>query len=150
MLFFLRPQQTYSKIEDINLVHLSDDLKIKGLIFDFDGTIKRNRTVSDGTIEFIKHARKLGFKISIVSNNFYISKQILRKLRIRAVSRFALKPLVFPYKSMAKQIGLKPEQVAFIGNTHITDIWGANLANMYSIYIQVFMHVLFIGLTFYY
>ena len=33
-------------------------------------------------------------------------------------------------------MNLKPEEIAVIGNNRISDIWGANRANMYSIYIQ--------------
>ena len=37
---------------------------------------------------------------------------------------------------MAKKMNLKPVEIAVIGNNRISDIWGANRANMYSIYIQ--------------
>ena len=37
---------------------------------------------------------------------------------------------------MAKTMKLIPDQIAVIGNNRISDIWGANRANMYSIYIQ--------------
>ena len=37
---------------------------------------------------------------------------------------------------MAKKMNLNPEEIAVIGNNRISDIWGANRANMYSIYIQ--------------
>ncbi len=138
-----RPKETFSKVENINLDVLVNDLNIKGLIFDFDGTLRRNRTISKDCIRFIKKAQDSGLKVSIVSNNFYLSKDILRKLRIRAVSRFALKPLLSPFKRMAQTMKLSPERIAFIGNTYITDIYGANRAGMYSIYIQDYKGFLF-------
>ena len=143
MLEFLRPKETFSKVENINLDVLVKDQNIKGLIFDFDGTLRRYRTISKECIRFIKRAEDMGLKVSIVSNNFYLSKDILRKLKIRAVSRFALKPLLFPFKRMAQTMNLPPERIAVIGNTYITDIWGANRAGMYSIYIQDYKGFLF-------
>ena len=139
----LRPKETFSKVENINLDVFVKDLNIKGLIFDFDGTLRRNRTISRECIRFIKRAEDMGLKVSIVSNNFYLSKDILRKLRIRAVSRFALKPLLSPFKRMAQTMKLPADRIAVIGNTYITDIWGANRAGMYSIYIQDYKGLLF-------
>ena len=37
---------------------------------------------------------------------------------------------------MAEKMNLKPKEIAVIGNNRISDIWGANRAGMYSIYIQ--------------
>ena len=37
---------------------------------------------------------------------------------------------------MAKRMKLEPGKIAVIGNNRISDIWGANRAGMYSIYIQ--------------
>ena len=35
----LDPKETYQKIADISMNYLINDKKIKGLIFDFDGTL---------------------------------------------------------------------------------------------------------------
>ena len=37
---------------------------------------------------------------------------------------------------MAKRMKLDPEKIAVIGNNKLTDIFGANRAKMYSIFIQ--------------
>ena len=53
----LIPQETYRQISDISLDYLINDKKIKGIIFDFDGTLSIKRQISEGTIDFIKKAR---------------------------------------------------------------------------------------------
>ena len=48
------PKETYNKISDISLDYLLNDKKIKGLIFDFDGTLLVKRVISIDTMNFIK------------------------------------------------------------------------------------------------
>ena len=130
------PTETYHKISDISLDYLMNDLNIKGLIFDFDGTLLLKRKISVETLDFIKKAKEFGFKISILSNNIYVSNTILRTLKIDTTKRFALKPLKKPFLNMAQRMKLPPEKIAVIGNNKISDIFGANRSGMCSIYIQ--------------
>lgn len=132
----LMPKESYSNISDISLDYLINDIHIKGLIFDFDGTLRRNKTVSIDTLNFLKKAHSKRLKLSLLSNNPYVSKTILKVLDIPTTKKFACKPLKKPFLDMAKKMNLKPEEIAVIGNNRISDIWGANRANMYSIYIQ--------------
>ena len=59
------PKETYARISDISIDYLKDDLNIKGLIFDFDGTLRVNKTISMDTLHFLKKAKNAGFKISV-------------------------------------------------------------------------------------
>lgn len=141
--YFL-PEETYSNIQDISLDYLMNDLKVKGLIFDFDGTLIKKRKMSPETLEFIKKAKEYGFKISVVSNNIIVSNTILKSLDISTTKKFACKPLKKPFLNMAKRMKLSPEHIAVIGNNKISDIFGANRANMHSIYIQNNLNNIFI------
>lgn len=132
----LMPKESYSNISDINLDYLINDVHIKGLIFDFDGTLIRNRIVSVDTLNFLKRAKERGLNLSILSNNPYVSKTILKTINISTTKKFACKPLKKPFLDMAEKMNLKPKEIAVIGNNRISDIWGANRAGMYSIYIQ--------------
>lgn len=132
----LMPKETYSNISDISLDYLINDINIKGLIFDFDGTLLRNRIVSIDTLDFLKKASQRDLELSILSNNPYVSKTILKEINIPITKKFACKPLKKPFLDMAKKMKLKPSEIAVIGNNRISDIWGANRAGMYSIYIQ--------------
>ena len=130
------PKESYARIADISLKYLKETLKIRGLIFDFDGTLMRDKKLSGSTINFIKRAKDAGFKISILSNNLVLDHQALEELNIPIVDKFAFKPLKKPFLDMAKRMKLAPEKIAVIGNNKLTDIFGANRAKMYSIFIQ--------------
>ncbi len=132
----LMPKETYRQISDISLNYLINDIKIKGLIFDFDGTIIRNKKISIGTLNFIKEAKVKGLRVSVLSNNLYLNNTILKNMDIDITKKFACKPLKRPFLEMAKIMNLLPSSIAVIGNNRISDIFGANRAGMYSIYIQ--------------
>ncbi len=132
------PKETYARISDISIEYLKNDLNIKGLIFDFDGTLRINKIVSIETMNFLKNAKDAGFKISILTNNPHVSRTILNTLNITTTQKFACKPLKKPFLNMAKRMKLSPSRIAVIGNNKWSDIWGANKAGMHSIYIQNF------------
>ncbi len=108
------PKETYRKISDISLDYLKNDIKIKGLIFDFDGTLQLKWKISKSTFEFIKDAKEAGFKVAVISNNIHINEFLLRKMNITAIKKFALKPFKKPLLDMSKRMKLKPEQIAFV------------------------------------
>lgn len=141
---FLLPMETYSHISDISLDYLMNDLGLKGLIFDFDGTILKRKKISSNTLNFIKKAKEYGFKISILSNNIYVNNTLLKTLNITTTKKFACKPLKKPFLDMAKRMKLSPNKIAVIGNNKISDIFGANRAGMYSIYLQNNINNIFI------
>ena len=130
------PKETYRKISDISIDYLKNDVGIKGLIFDFDGTLQLKWKISKSTFEFIKNAKDSGLKVAVVSNNIHINEFLLRKMNIISIKKFAFKPFKKPLLDMAKRMKLKPEQIAFVGDNRFTDIFGSNRAGMYSIYIQ--------------
>ncbi len=137
------PDETYRKISDISLDYLINEKKIKGLIFDFDGTLFTNNSVSPDTLNFLKRAKDQGLKIAILSNNFHVSSTILRTINITTTKKLAFKPLKTPFLNMAKRMKLPPSKIAVIGNNRLSDIWGANRSNMFSIYIQNFNNFTF-------
>lgn len=132
----LTPQDTYRKISDISLDYLINNIKIKALIFDFDGTLFIKRKISEETINFIKRAKEKGLIVSILSNNIFLNQNALNSLNINIIKKFAFKPLKTPFLEVAKKINITPKNIAVIGNNRISDIYGANKAGMYSIYIQ--------------
>ena len=130
------PNETYSQISDISLDYLINDIDIKGLIFDFDGTLMRDSKLSNDTFEFINKAKLRGLKIAVLSNNIHLDDSVLQTLNITTTKKFAFKPLKTPFLIMAKRMKLNPIRIAVIGNNRLSDIFGANRAKMYSIYIQ--------------
>ena len=75
-------------------------------------------------------------KIAILSNNIYVNPILVEQLEIKTTKKFAFKPLKKPFLDLANAMNLPPENIAVIGNNRIADIYGANKAKMYSIYIQ--------------
>lgn len=132
----LVPSETYRRISDISLDYLINDVKIKGLIFDFDGTLISHKKIPIENLTFLQKAKEQGLKVSVLSNNIYVSNTILKTLNITTTKKFAFKPLKKPFLDMAKRMKLPSSKIAVIGNNRISDIWGANRAGMYSIYIQ--------------
>ena len=130
------PKETYKKLSDISLDYLMNDIQIKGLIFDFNGTISRKSVISDDTYDFIKKAISVGLKVSILSNNIYINDSSIRALGVEISHKLAFKPLKKPFLDMSKQMKIEPQYIAVIGNNRLSDIWGANRCGMFSIYIQ--------------
>ena len=116
------PKETYARISDISINYLKNDLNIKGLIFDFDGTLKINKVVSLDTMNFLKDAKNAGFKISILSNNPHVSNTVLKTLNITTSKKFACKPLKKPFLDMAKRMKLEPSRIAVIGNNKLSVI----------------------------
>ena len=100
------PKETYTKISDISINYLINDKKIKGLIFDFDGTLKINKKISIETLNFIKKVQNSGLKLSILSNNPYVNKTLLKTLNINTTKKFACKPLKKPFILMAQKMNL--------------------------------------------
>ena len=87
------PRETYRQISDISLDYLINNIKIKGLIFDFDGTLISHRKLSIETLNFIKKSKESGLKVSVVSNNIHVSNTVLKTLNINTTKKFACKPL---------------------------------------------------------
>ena len=140
---YLTPDETYQNISDISLEYLINDRQIKGLIFDFDGTLSIHKKISVETLNFIKKSKESGLKVSVLSNNIYLSKALLKILSINTISKFAFKPLKRPFLEMARRMKLSSKRIAVIGNNRISDVYGANRAGMYSIYIQDINNPLF-------
>jgi HAD superfamily phosphatase (TIGR01668 family) len=82
----LLPSQRYRSVFDIPLQELIAS-GIKGIIFDLDNTLTEwNKELSNETIDWLKFAKKIGFKMCFVSNN--------SDLRVRELADIAEVPFV--------------------------------------------------------
>ena len=127
----------YSKdIFKINYQKLKDK-NIKVLLFDFDNTIieKGNNKLNKKTEYFLKKLKK-DFYIYIVSNSLNSKKLelICKPLDISYIGH-ARKPFKSGYKRL-KLDNIKNNNIAMIGDQLITDIWGANKMNYFSVLID--------------
>ncbi|BAF59309.1 MAG: YqeG family HAD IIIA-type phosphatase [Pelotomaculum sp.] len=110
-------------------------LGIKGIIFDLDNTIIRRdaEEFSPEVAQWLGRMQEHGFRMGIVSNN---SRKrvgaIAGAAGLPAVPR-AVKPWVRPFRQALKVLGTAPGETALVGDQIFTDIFGGNLAGLYTI-----------------
>lgn len=109
---------------------------IKGVILDIDNTlIGHNVPMPDAKI--LAHLHELensGIKLCVVSNNsFGRVRDFCEKIGVEIFVYNALKPRLSGYLKAQKALGLKPNEIAAIGDQLFTDVWGAKRAGCYAV-----------------
>jgi len=134
LLKILYPKKYVSSILEIKPDMLKG-LGIKGILFDLDNTIvpRDSDSFSPEVSEWLSKLRRRGFKLGIVSNN---SRKrvgaIAGPMAMPAVYR-AVKPWGRPFRRAMEMLGTSPQETALIGDQIFTDIFGGNLAGLYTI-----------------
>ena len=110
---------------------------IRALILDIDNTLTThdNPVPAEGVTDWIANMKKHGIKLIIVSNNH--AERVIpfaKLLKLRFVPNGA-KPLPFGMDSAVKKLGLKRNEICVVGDQIFTDILGANLAGIRSIFV---------------
>lgn len=128
------PNYYYKDIYSIDFEELKEQ-GIRGLLFDLDNTIcaYTDPDPDQRIIQFFHGLEDQGFTVALVSNN---SRQRVerfnRPLGLPIFPR-ARKPLLYGIRHMMRQIGLKPEYTALIGDQVYTDVWGGNRAGLTTV-----------------
>jgi len=131
------PKLFVDKIQEIDF----DILKkkgIKGLILDIDNTLvpQHMAEADEDAVRWIEKVKGTGFKVCIVSNA--TKKRVIKfneKLKLFAIHR-ALKPGTKAFKKAARLMDLPAENIAVVGDQIFTDIYGGNLAKMYTVLVK--------------
>ena len=121
---------------------LLEDNKIKGLILDLDNTLTThdNPKPADGVLNWLDVMKKSGVKLMIVSNNHgHRVKPFAEMLGLEFVSE-GRKPLSKGINEAQKRMGIPFSQLAVVGDQIFTDILGANLKRIKSIYVKPIEH----------
>lgn len=108
---------------------------IRGVLFDLDNTIVRRDSdrFSPEVSDWLNELKRQGLRLGIVSNNSRKRVGAMAgPMAMPAVYR-AVKPLVGPFRRALKMLGTSPEETALIGDQIFTDIFGGNLAGLYTI-----------------
>ncbi|HLR66522.1 YqeG family HAD IIIA-type phosphatase [Virgibacillus alimentarius] len=108
---------------------------IKGIITDLDNTLVA-WDVKDATpeiIEWFKRMEEHDIKITIISNNKLERVKIFSEPLGTPYVYSARKPLTRAFKSVAKQMHLKKEEIVVIGDQLLTDVLGGNRAGFYTV-----------------
>lgn len=89
-----------------------------------------------GVVQFIKNIKEHDLKVGILSDFPPEQKGELWGLLpycdvvIGSEEAGILKPSSYPFKIMAEQLGVKPEEILYVGNSHKYDVEGARNAGM--------------------
>jgi|SRR5690625_2003424 len=108
---------------------------IKGIITDLDNTLVAwdVKDASPEVIEWFQLMKDHEIKITIISNNKQERVKIFSEPLGTPFVYSARKPLSRAFKTAAKEMGLKKEEVVVIGDQVLTDVLGGNNAGFYTI-----------------
>lgn len=111
---------------------------IRGLMLDLDNTLTThdNPAPAEGVLSWIGVMRQAGIAMMIVSNNrFHRVQPFAAALGLPFVAEGA-KPLPRGFRLAQKRMQLPFSQLAVVGDQIFTDILGANLCGVKSIYVR--------------
>lgn len=138
MLEIFRPKEYLDSIYQIDFSKLKSK-GIKGLILDLDETLlpREMLDITPVLFSFIEGLKDKGFSIFLLSNSIHEARvEYVGKTFNIPFSVFAMKPLPFAFENAKKKLGLNTNEVAVIGDQLFMDIWGGNLAKMYTIMVK--------------
>ncbi|WP_067727348.1 YqeG family HAD IIIA-type phosphatase [Oceanobacillus damuensis] len=134
MLTYFLPNQHVKSVFDIQPETLKKQ-GIKGIITDLDNTLVA-WDVKDATpevIQWFKSMKDHDIKVTIISNNNQERVQVFSEPLGTPFVFSARKPLSKAFKTVAKEMELKKEEVVVIGDQLLTDVLGGNLAGFFTI-----------------
>lgn len=133
----INPNIYIKKVEDITIELLLKN-KIKLLILDVDNTlIDYYEKLSENIENWAKEMKGQGIKLYILSNtnNKEKVKKVASKLEV-PYKNFAMKPLKKGFLSIQKEVNIKSENIAVVGDQIFTDILGGNRCNFFTILVD--------------
>ena len=133
-----KPKQIVKDIQEIDFGHLKSQ-GINALILDIDDTLlpRMVNDISPQVFEWVANLREQGFKICLTSNSRHPLriKYIGQTLDLPSMS-LSFKPLPFAFWKSMGILKSKAKNTAMIGDQLFTDILGANLIGVYSIFVK--------------
>jgi HAD superfamily phosphatase (TIGR01668 family) len=131
----LKPKVYVDSICNIDLKKLKEVKNIKGIIVDLDNTLVAwgKKEVSQRIIDWVKEAKRLEFKLCIVSNTN--SKRVSELAKIFNVPYHSkyFKPFSIAFNNGLKILDTKKSETVVIGDQIFTDIWGGNRLKLLTI-----------------
>lgn len=109
----------------------------KGVIFDIDNTLVPHGAPADSrAIALFEQLYALGFQTCLLSNN---KEPRVKSFADQVHSPYiykAGKPGIKNYDRAVREMGLRKEEVLFVGDQLFTDVYGANRAGLYGILVK--------------
>lgn len=132
-----KPTYAFISVTDINVDFLKSR-QIKGLILDLDNTLTThdNPVPAEKVTDWISEMKKHGIKLMIVSNN--TAERVTpfaKNLGLDFVSH-GRKPLTYGFTTAKNLMNISYENIAIVGDQIFTDIVGANIKGVRTIYVK--------------
>ena len=110
---------------------------IRGALFDIDNTlVPHDAPADERAIALFARLHGLGIQTYLLSNNKEPRvKAFAEKVHSRYIYK-AGKPGVKSYERAVREMGLRKEEVLFVGDQLFTDVYGANRAGIYGILVK--------------
>ena len=110
----------------------------RGVIFDIDNTlVPHGEPADERAIAFFQKLSDLGYKSILLSNNKEPRvKMFFDKVAASDYIYKAGKPKTKNYKEAMRRMGCEESNTLFVGDQIFTDVYGANLAGIYSILVK--------------
>ncbi|WP_249871030.1 YqeG family HAD IIIA-type phosphatase [Oceanobacillus saliphilus] len=134
MLNYFLPNEHVKSVFDIQ----PETLKkrgIKGIITDLDNTLVA-WDVKDATpevIQWFKLMKDHDIKVTIISNNSQERVSVFSEPLGTPFVYSARKPLSRAFRTVAKEMELKKDEVVVIGDQLLTDVLGGNIAGFFTV-----------------
>lgn len=109
----------------------------KGVIFDIDNTLVPHGAPADErALALFSQLHSLGFQTLLLSNN--------KEPRVKSFAEQVQSPYIYKagkpgvknYNRAVEKMGLRKEDVLFVGDQLFTDVYGANRAGIYGILVR--------------
>ena len=133
-----RPRLVVSNIYEIDFRRLKAR-GITALILDIDDTLipREVNDVYPQVFEWVIARKEEGFRLCLTSNSRHpVRVKFFGDTLGLPSLHFSFKPLPFAFWRSLEILQAKPEETAMVGDQLFMDILGANLLNIYSIYIN--------------
>ncbi|MCR4587959.1 MAG: YqeG family HAD IIIA-type phosphatase [Lachnospiraceae bacterium] len=110
----------------------------RGIIFDIDNTLVTHGAHADKRAqELFQRLRAIGFKTYLVSNNKEPRvKSFCEEVGADGYVYKAGKPSGKGYRKAMEEMGLDRSRTLSVGDQLFTDMWGTNLAGLYSVLVK--------------
>jgi putative phosphatase len=129
------PTQAVEHVSQIDLAALKA-ARVRHILLDLDNTITpwRSTDIPEATAAWIEQARR-SFEVCIVSNTSKMKRLGILRERLGIVCiGFANKP--WGLRRALRKLGAEPAEAIVVGDQLLTDVFGAHLAGMRSIFVK--------------
>ena len=135
----LRPREVAASIFDIDFARLYREGK-RVVLFDLDNTLGRRwpRKLDPNVVRFLENLERTGFQVGILTNRRQSNgDQVIEHLAQNyPLLHRAGKPSKKGFLQLLKEFDASPREAVMVGDRLLTDIFGANRLEIYSVRIR--------------